>query len=225
MRRFSVALIAFLIGQSTASADIITYLWNDEESNSSFIGGLRVDTTRLLDRTDGPGKWLSQSAIIDSQFFFNRNIPERGLFPAYVTMNVTAIEPVSRIAIDPATGAILTDGFLLMGPSSIYYSQLNTPLPPYQVYSARFEFDRDFGVVGPPGFLQGGQTGYGRDSELPGEFLMSVGHWDVSVTVVPTAVPTPPGIILFAFGGGLAIVGRLRKRSPREEGRDSVTTA
>jgi hypothetical protein len=194
-----ILAIAFAVGISTSSvrADIITYQWNDAFTGSSFYGQFQVDTDRLAD-IGLPGKYLVSNAILTSEFRFSRasfGIPVS--FQVYTTQ--------LKIAIDPATGAILTDG----GEIDFYPS--NTVLvgtAPYQLIAGHAQLDTNYNVNFGPG-VGGGESAFVQDSSRPNEYFASSGFWDVTVT--PTAVPAPPAILLGLFGLGCVVVVRLRK--------------
>lgn len=192
MRWIGTLAIALAMDHSAARADIITYEWNDDYTGSAFAGSFTVDTARLQD-IGGPGRLLTPDAIVASGFQFSR--ASFGNPVSFGILDVSA----GGIAIDPVTGAVLSDGELIFGPSN----GILVGGSPYQVLGGRVQLDRSFDVSFGAG-AGGAESALVTDTSRPDEYLMSSGHWDVDV--VPVDVPAPPAAVLglLAIGCGAA---------------------
>ena len=188
---FPACLAGFLLASAPgrATADYLTYTWDDDRTGSTFSGSFVVDTDRLA------GGVLTADAITSSAFQFSR----RSLGTP-VTFQIAGVSP-GGVQIDPLTGAVLGDGFLTFGPSQVIDAG-----GPYQVLGGRAEFDRNYSVSAPG--AGGGEQVFLRDTAGQDEFLASSGHWDVSAQPVPT--PPAAALALVAVGGLIARV-RLRR--------------
>jgi hypothetical protein len=189
-------LVGLLAASPKSRADILTYQWNDNGTISLFNGQFSVDSQRLLPNPGGPGRLFTIDALISSAFFYRPGfvVPLPG-----VELNIDAIS-TGGIALDPATGDVLSDGLLYFGPSPVYHG----PGGPYQVFFAQATLDRQFDVSGGPPPAIGAESVIGIDSLGPQPRIFSVGFWDVSVQ----PVPAPPAVVLVGLGAGCVALRR-----------------
>lgn len=191
------AILALAASGGRAAADVITYEWDDEMSNSRFAGSFAVDTSRLLD-AGGPGRLLTIDAVAGSRFEYSR-----ASFGIPVVFQITGVS-AGGIAIDPATGAVLTGGELVFGPSDVVMVG-NTP---YQLLGGRVELTPDYNRTG-------GQRAFVRDTTRPDEYLGSIGHWEVTVQPIPAPPAGVLGLAALACWPALRRVSRGRTTGVR----------
>jgi hypothetical protein len=197
------ALILLSGGAVKARADLITYNWNDEFSNSGFFGNFTVDTTKFANGMGGT-KLLTFASVVASSFEMHR-------FPFNnpgATFQIVGVTPGTGIVVDPSTGAVQSDGFLMFGASSLVIDPTN-PAHHLQILPSQVTFDTKFATP----FGEKWEFTYQvveTQQVFPGP-LIPIGHWDVSI--VPT--PEPASLTLLGIGG-LGLIGygwRKRKRA------------
>jgi hypothetical protein len=180
-------IITFILTSHTSKADLV-YTFDDNFTGSQF-GGFFAFNPNLLQDYSGPGKLLTTSALTNSYFQYGR-----ASFGNIAVFRAVSVDggSLGGIAIDPNTGAVLSSGWILTGPSAV----VPVGSMSYQVLGARLQLDTNYNVRGPSGMFSS-QSALVRDKTNNFEYLMSSGYWRVAGI---TPVPAPAGFPLALVG-------------------------